>query len=124
MTDTATIASAPIIDYADAMDRFDGDDALYRRLAGRFIGDTHFADLQDALERNDTEAAYRAAHSLKGVAGNLSFTQLYLIASILSEALLGGDRATADAWMPEAKSAHLRVLDALVDLESNAVALS
>lgn len=118
MDTTDTIAQAPVIDYADAMDRFGDNEALYKRLAGKFTTDTHFAELEEALACNDIDAAYRAAHSLKGVAGNLSFSQLYQLASIVSKALEGGDRATADQWIPQVKEAYLTVLNALVDLEA------
>ena len=97
MDTTDTIAQAPVIDYADAMDRFGDNEALYKRLAGKFTTDTHFAELEEALACNDIDAAYRAAHSLKGVAGNLSFSQLYQLASIVSKALEGGDRSMASA---------------------------
>lgn len=118
MDTTEAIQNAQVIDYADAMDRFGDNEALYKRLAGKFTADTHFAELEEALECNDIDAAYRAAHSLKGVAGNLSFSQLYQLASIVSKALENGDRATADQWIPQVKEAYLAVLDALVDLET------
>lgn len=113
-----TTEQALVIDYADAMDRFGDNEALYKRLAGKFTTDTHFAELEEALACNDLDAAYRAAHSLKGVAGNLSFAQLYQLASIVSKALETGDRATADEYIGQVKDAYLAVLDALVDLEA------
>ena len=33
------------VDYHDAMRRFDGNEALYRRLAGKFADDPHFPAL-------------------------------------------------------------------------------
>lgn len=107
-----------VIDYVDAMDRFGDNEALYKRLAGKFTNDTHFAELQEALDHDDIDAAYHAAHSLKGVAGNLSFAQLYHLSSIVSKALENGDRATADALIPQVQDAYTAVLDALVDLET------
>lgn len=118
MEATEAIKNAPVIDYVDAMDRFGDNDALYKRLAGKFTTDTHFAELEEALACNDIDAAYRAAHSLKGVAGNLSFAQLYQLSSIVSKALETGDRPTADQWIPQVKEAYMAVLDALVNLEA------
>ena len=45
------------------------------------------ATLQEALEQQNTETAFRAAHTLKGVAVNLGFTRLYHAAAALTEVL-------------------------------------
>ena len=63
------------IDYDGAMERFGGNAALYERLALKFLDDAHFAALEQALADGDVDTAVREAHTLKGVAGNLSFRQ-------------------------------------------------
>ena len=65
------------VDYAEAMERFGGNKELYKKIAVKFIDDPHYAGLREALDRNDAEEAYLHAHTLKGVAGNLSFGNLY-----------------------------------------------
>lgn len=65
------------IDYAEAMERFGGNEALFVRLASKYANDPHFDRLEAAMASGDTAAAEREAHSLKGVAGNLSFVRLY-----------------------------------------------
>ena len=89
------------VDYHDAMRRFDGNEALYRRLAGKFADDPHFPALERALAADDTETALREAHSLKGVAGNLSFRTLYAHACAITDALRAGDADAARARMPQ-----------------------
>ena len=116
MENLATIQSAKVIDFEDAMDRFGEDEALFRRLAGKFTSNTHLAELKKALSDNDLDAAYRAAHSLKGVAGNLSFAKLYHIACIVSKALETGDRTIADEWMSPLEDAYVEVMNALPKL--------
>ena len=111
-------AACAVIDYDEALDRFGGNSALYKRLSAKFTDDPHFADMEDALAQGDVEAAYRAAHALKGVSGNLSFAELFSVASAMSSSLFDGDKAAAAALLPQAKDAYLRVLDALVDLEN------
>ena len=49
------------------------------------------------MASQDYEQAFRAAHTIKGVAQNLSFTALYQSASALSEALRGGFTPEAPA---------------------------
>lgn len=91
------------IDYDGAMERFGGNAALYERLALKFLDDAHFAALEQALADGDVDTAVREAHTLKGVAGNLSFTALYEAASKVNAALREGDLAEATApWIPPA----------------------
>lgn len=118
MEEKEIAGTLPVIDYDEALDRFGGNSALYKRLASKFTEDPHFADMEEALARNDAEEAYRAAHALKGVSGNLSFSELYSIAGSMSALLRDGDKETAAELLPSAKQAYVRVLDALVDLES------
>ena len=97
------------IDMADAMERFDGNRALYGRLAARFLDDPHFDALEAAMASGDAEEAYRCAHTLKGTAGNLSFRDLHAAASRLTEALRAGDVAAARALMPPVRDSHATV---------------
>lgn len=105
------------IDYADAMERFGGNEALYRRLAAKFPSDPHFAEMKEALDDHDFDAALRAAHALKGVAGNLSFAALYQAACDMNDALRAGDTEAARNLLPRVESAYDNVLEALKLLE-------
>ena len=81
------------IDYAEAMERFGGNEALFVRLASKYANDPHFDRLETAMASGDTAAAEREAHSLKGVAGNLSFVRLYDLAARITDALRADDLA-------------------------------
>jgi len=50
---------------------------FYLSLVGRVVDDKGFEDLKTALEANDLDAAFQAAHGLKGILGNLSLTPVY-----------------------------------------------
>lgn len=54
-----------------------------------FVGDSSYKNLADALAASEYKEAFRAAHTLKGVCQNLSFTELYNAASEITEALRG-----------------------------------
>lgn len=101
------------IDYAEAMDRFGGNEDLFVRLATKYLNDPHFRALEAAMAEGDAAAGEREAHSLKGVAGNLSFTQLYDLATRITDALRSDDLAGAQALMPELKQSHEAVVEAL-----------
>lgn len=117
MTDLKDLSEESGINHAEAMERFGGNEALYLRLASKFLNDPHFAGLEGALEQGDLEAAQREAHSLKGVAGNLSFDTLFQAACGMNDALRAGDEATARALMPKAREAYERVCETLRSLE-------
>ena len=51
------------------------------------LEDPSFENLKKALEEEDLEAAFRAAHTLKGVAQNMGFDNLAESSSVLTEAL-------------------------------------
>ena len=71
---------------------------LVEKFARKFLDDQTYADLTAAMASCDHDVAFRAAHTLKGVAANLSFTRLRESASALTELL----RAPADTIPPEA----------------------
>ena len=50
---------------------------FYLKLVRTVPEDQGFQKLQEALDGQDLDAAFEAAHSLKGVLGNLSLTPLY-----------------------------------------------
>ena len=84
-----------VADYESAMDRFDGNERLYERILRQFECDKNFDALHAALDEGDSDAAFRAAHSLRGVAGTLDLHVLYAATAPVVEALRGGDVASA-----------------------------
>lgn len=68
-----------------------GNEALYLRLAGSIVNEPSFDKLDTAIKEGNKEAAFEAAHSLKGVLGNLSITPLYLKACEISDLLKAGE---------------------------------
>lgn len=102
------------IDYPDAMDRFGGNEQLFKRLALKYLDDAHFVSFKAAMEAQDYEEAYRQAHSLKGVAGNLSLKHLYDIFSMICKDLREGEPQAAEKLLPDAESAHEAAIKGLV----------
>lgn len=114
MADALAEKLAPYgIDLVDAEDRFDGNLDLYKRMALKYENDDHMVALIAAMEVKDYDEAYKQAHALKGVAGNLSFTPLYKAIAIVSDALKQGESAAAAEHLPAAKAAHEKVLEGL-----------
>ncbi len=101
------------IDYMDAMDRMDNDAELYKKLALKYLDNPKYADTIAALEMKDFDEAYKAAHSLKGVAGNLSFARLYDVAGAMSEALFQGEYQAAEGMQNDLDAANEKVIEGL-----------
>lgn len=75
-------------DYAQVIQRLPSP-ALVERFLGKFLDDGSFSELTSAMAAGQTETAFRAAHTLKGVSANLGFEQLRQSASALTEFLRG-----------------------------------
>jgi len=80
-------------DTAEGLARCFGNEALYLQLVNMLPAEKNFAALEQAVADGDLNAAFEAAHALKGVTGNLSLTPLYEKACALTELL----RAKKDA---------------------------
>lgn len=64
-------------DVDGAIERLNGDEALYISLLYAFLRDLTMRQLSSAIERKQWDEAFTAAHALKGLAGNLGFTPLF-----------------------------------------------
>lgn len=64
-------------DMDGAMERFINDEVLYAECFRLFLEDSNFTALGDALSEKDYPSAFHAAHTLKGVAGNMGLSSLY-----------------------------------------------
>lgn len=91
-------------------------EARIKKFAHKFESDPSFSELCSALERGDREAAFLAAHTLKGVSQNLGFDVLYRCSSAVTEILRAGSLDTG-AWMDEVKAQYATVIKALAALE-------
>ena len=71
-------------DYESALRRF-RDETRVRRFALMFLQDETMAQLKQAVACDDRERAFHMAHTLKGLALNLSFDRLAASSSALTE---------------------------------------
>lgn len=104
-------------DYADAINRL-GTDALIKRFSIKFLDDKSFQSLKESIEAKDAEGAFSAAHTLKGVAVNLSFTSLYEVSSELTEKLRGGKLEDYEELYAAVAQQYERVVNAIKELNA------
>ena len=79
-----------------------------------FLRDDSFEMLRQGMESGDMEAAFRGAHTLKGVSANLALLRLRDMVSALTEDLRGGrDIAHAKQAYPEVAACYAQVIEAI-----------
>lgn len=71
------------INYEEAITRFGGVESMYQRFLKKFLNDTTYQELEEAWQKGDYEAIEKKAHTLKGVAGNLSLEKLFNLSNNL-----------------------------------------
>ena len=93
-------------------------EAMIRKFAKMYPQDTSFAELRQAVDACDWDGAFRAAHTLRGVALNLGFSYLADAAGALTEHLRGGKALTQPALLQAVEDAHAQALRALNELDA------
>ena len=101
------------IDVAQALERVMGNEALLERLLGKFLDAPQYHALCAALERGDPEQAVAAAHTMKGMCGNLSMTELFRLFTMQVETLRGGDLVAGREMMAQITPAYERATAAI-----------
>lgn len=101
-------------DYEDVISRL-GTDERVRKYLVRFTQTPDFSDLNSAVQNSDWEKAFIAAHTLKGMALNLGFSNLASAASDLTEELRGGLKSQANAagYYSRLSEEYNRTVDAI-----------
>lgn len=64
------------VDYTTALERFMGREDLYKKFLIKFLADDNFNQLEANIECENIDEAFKCAHTLKGLCGNLGFDNL------------------------------------------------
>ena len=91
---------------------------MIQKFVLKFLNDGSFDNLCAAMDAGNTEEAFRAAHTMKGVCQNLSFTKLGKSSSELTEALRGGFSPEANDLAERVKADYQQTVSALRELEA------
>lgn len=103
-------------DYESMLGRFRNEERIVRFL-GKFLNDGSFSMLKEALAAGKQEEAFRGAHTLKGVAQNLSMTKLYLSSEKLTEHLRAGSCDGAQELMDQVEKDYEETVAAVKGLD-------
>ena len=103
--------------YADTVRRL-CNDALVSRFVMKYPANPSFDELRAALDTSDWTSAFRAIHTLKGVAQNLGFDRLYAASVPLTEALRGDKPIEDRSLFDNVETAHQEILNAIEELKA------
>jgi HPt (histidine-containing phosphotransfer) domain-containing protein len=90
------------INMADGVKRVANNKTLYVRLLKNFVAKPHIQELLAAVGSGDFKTAALEAHTIKGVAANLSFPELYAVMQTLESALKEGQTEGLDLGLAQA----------------------
>ncbi len=98
--------------------RFVGNEALLFKFLRKFTQDGTYVQLEAAIRSGDKEEGFRAAHTLKGVAGNLGLDGLFNSVSPLVEALRSSDTSGVDAMFETVKAQYELAFSTIQSLDN------
>lgn len=90
----------------EGLSRCMNNESFYLRLVGKSLEDSHFSQLEEAINKADLAGAFEAAHALKGVLGNLALTPLYQPVSEITELLRSRKEMDYTPYMLEIKEKY------------------
>jgi len=99
------------IDVEDGLKRVGGNMGLYKKLLQRFIDGKYFDALSDQISSGNSEEAVHAAHTLKGVAANLSLVKVNQLSASIEQQLKNGQDCSEN--MAELKEAVNNTVEAI-----------
>ena len=99
-------------DYDEVIGRLRSE-RMVQKFVLRFLDDKSYELLCGAMESGNYEEAFRAAHTIKGVCQNLSFTTLYQSSNQLAEALRNGYTPEAPALFDQVCADYERTAGAI-----------
>lgn len=92
-------------------------ESMVLRFAKKYADDKTYLQLTEAVNAQDWETAFRASHTLKGVAQNLGFDRLYAVSVPLTEAMRGAKPLDDFSLLAAVQAAQAETLAAIAKLD-------
>lgn len=80
------------VDYEMTMSRFMYNEDMYLKFLNMLFDDKNLEKLANAIEEGNIAEAFEAAHTLKGVVGNMGLTRLFNAVNKIAEPLRAGEQ--------------------------------
>lgn len=110
-------------DYEGVMGRM-GSEEMVKRFALKFLDDPSYLNLEKAIQEQNAEEAFRAAHTLKGLCLNLGFDRLYKVSEELTEKLRGRELDGYEALYGNVQKEYKNTIDAIQKMKEQLVSVA
>lgn len=110
-------AAVTNMDLSGTMARFANMEKLVKKFLKKFPSDPSFQELSRAVETNDEEGIERSAHTLKGVAGNLGFQELFDVNQKIVDAVRSRHSENLQIYFQKDRELYERIISALDQLD-------
>ncbi len=105
------------MDLEGTMARFANMESLVKKFLKKFPADPSFAELSKAMEEGDAAGVERSAHTLKGVAGNLGFQELFDVNQQIVDAVRSGHSESLSLYFEKDRELYEKIILALKKLD-------
>ena len=99
-------------DYQGVLGRLTSE-RMVQKFVLKFLNDGSYDLLLRSMAEENWQEAFRAAHTIKGVCQNLSFTRLYEVSNRLNEALRNGPTPEAPGLVEAVKTEYEQTVAAI-----------
>lgn len=101
------------VDLERVMKRFMGKEELYLKFLNRFPEDMNFQNMQQQFQQGNLEEAFKAAHTLKGLAANLGLDGIIKSVYPITEKLRAGLADGVAELMEQAEKEYKQIMEIL-----------
>ena len=105
-------------DYDDVLGRLRSE-RLVQKFVLKFLDDGSYRLLLDSIAAGDAQEAFRAAHTIKGMCQNLSFTLLANSVSELTDCLRKGSLEGHEQYLPKVQEDYEKSVAAIKEFASS-----
>jgi HPt (histidine-containing phosphotransfer) domain-containing protein len=104
-----------VFDRAKMLERVGGDEEICTDILKTFLDDipARIGEMEDAYHHGDTGVLRRAAHTIKGAAGNVSATLLQNAAAQLEAAVIAGEQDSLPLKLDSVRAEFARVKEVM-----------
>lgn len=95
------------------LERFMHKEAIYEKFMKKFLDDKTFDSFYSMYQQENCEEAFKAAHTLKGVVGNLGFDRLYELMTETVEDLRNNNMENVKDKIEEIRNSYNAICGAI-----------
>lgn len=100
----------------EALDRCMNNEGLYLRCLSKFIEDSNYSQMMEAIETNDVKKAFEASHGLKGVCANLGLEKLNTSVSEIVEIFRNGSMNYRPENLTDVKNSYELTIETIKNI--------